>query len=447
METNRHAGGGSPSNSNLRFGPFELNLRSGELRKEGRRIRLQEQPVQILKILLESPGKVVSREEIRKHLWPDETVVEFDHNINSAVKRLRDALRDSADNPRYIKTLARRGYSFIGEIETADHPAQAEPVAAIPADEPTNQPAEEVPRRPALRLSLRIIAPVLLVAIILIVWAGSWYYRRGVQPRVAPLLPLMRLDVDLGSDGSPGPDRGADSILSPDGTRLVYVSHSRLFTRRLDQAEATEATELPGTEGAQVPFFSPDGHWVGFFAGRLKKISIQERQAIVLCDGSLPNGGSWGEDGDIIAGFNFRLARIPSSGGSPTFVTKLLPGEIVHRWPQILPGGKAVIFSAYRSLAGLDGATIEVVSLRDGSRKTLVHGGTWGRYLPSGHLVYINWVGSLRFLLTWAGWKCRGRQCQFWRTLRTAQPRVPPRLISRGPVRWYIRAAKQELGW
>jgi serine/threonine-protein kinase len=197
----------------------------------------------------------------------------------------------------------------------------------------------------------------------------------------------MRLDVDLGSDASPGPVRGA-AILSPDGTRLVYVSHSKLFTRRLDQVEATE---LPGTEGALWPFFSPDGHWVGFFAGGiLNTVSIQKRQVIALCDGSLHNGGSWGEDGAIIAGFNFRLARIPSGGGSPMFVTELAPGEIVHRWPQILPGGKAVIFSAYRSLAGLDGATIEVVSLRDGRRKTLLHGGTWGRYLPSGHLVYIN---------------------------------------------------------
>ena len=145
METNCHAGGGAQFNSNVRFGPFELDLRRGELRKEGRRIRLQEQPVQILQMLLESPGKVVSREEIRKRLWPDKTVVEFDHNINSAVKRLRDALRESADNPRYVKTLARRGYCFIGELGTG-HTAPAEPVAAIPANELTNRQAEETPR-------------------------------------------------------------------------------------------------------------------------------------------------------------------------------------------------------------------------------------------------------------------------------------------------------------
>src|SRR5215471_11120284 len=84
------------------------------------------------------------------------------------------------------------------------------------------------------------------------------------------------------------------------------------------------------------------------------------------------------------------LSRIPSAGGAPTPVKKLAPGEVVHRWPQVLPGGKAVIFSAYSSLYGLDSATVEVLSLRDGRRKTLVRGGTWGRYLSTGHLVYIN---------------------------------------------------------
>ena len=128
METRAHGGGNGDPALNVRFGPFELDLRGGELRKEGRRIRLQEQPFQILRMLLDSPGEVVVREEIRKRLWPDDTVVEFDHSINAAVKRLRDALRDSAEKPRYIETVARRGYRFIGNIDAAaDHPSFAEP--------------------------------------------------------------------------------------------------------------------------------------------------------------------------------------------------------------------------------------------------------------------------------------------------------------------------------
>jgi len=388
METRGHAGGGAASKSNVRFGPFELDPWRGELRKEGRRIRLQEQPFQILQMLLESPGEVVSREDIRKRLWPGETVVEFDHSINAAVRRLRDALRDSAENPRYIKTLARQGYRFIGEAEVAEHPApEAEPVTAVlPENQLPNPPAEPAPHRPAF-LHPRIFIPVLLAAMILLLWVGAWYYRRGARPLVAPLHPLMRLDVDLGSDAFNR--SGPNVILSPDGTRLVYVFHSKLFTRRLDQAEATE---LPGTEGPQAPFFSPDGQWVGFSSGRgLSKVSISKGQVIPLAgNGSLARSASWSDDGGIIAELNFRLARIPSSGGTPIPVTELAPGETAHRWPQILPGGKAVLFSAYRSLAGLDGATIEVVSLRDSRRKMLVRGGTYGRYLSSGHLVYID---------------------------------------------------------
>ena len=103
--------------SRIRFGPYELDLRTAELRKNTLRIRLQEQPFLILVALLERPGELVLREEIRNKLWPDDTVVEFDHGINAAVKRLREALCDSVEKPRYIETLSRRGYRFIGKVE------------------------------------------------------------------------------------------------------------------------------------------------------------------------------------------------------------------------------------------------------------------------------------------------------------------------------------------
>src|SRR4051812_36058433 len=109
----------------VRFGPYELDLRTAELRKHDLKISLQDQPFQILVALLERPGEVVLREELRRRLWGDDTVVEFDHGINAAVKRLRDALRESAEEPRYIETLARRGYRFIGELEPlSSEPAQ-----------------------------------------------------------------------------------------------------------------------------------------------------------------------------------------------------------------------------------------------------------------------------------------------------------------------------------
>ena len=394
MQERANTGGTAEPAATVRFGPFELDLRRGELRKEGRKVRLQEQPFQILRMLIETPSEVVSREEIRERLWPEDTVVEFEHSINAAVKRLRDALRESADKPRYIKTVSRRGYCFIGELQAAERVATAAgPVAIAPRLEPTDDMAGRAAASP-LRTPIRapsILFGALLASLLVVAVFGAWYYRRGERPSEKHLQPLMRLDLDLGNEVSASPDRGADTILSPDGTRLVYVSQSKLFTRLLDRSSSTE---LPGTEGAKAPFFSPDGQWVAFFASDLlKKVPVQGGPATIIYP-SFADGGSWDGNAIIFGGLNFVLSRVSPMGGSPTPVTKLAAGEVVHRWPQSLPGGRAVLFSAYSSLTGSEGANIEIISLSDGRQKTLVRGGTWGRYLPDGYLVYVQ-NGSL----------------------------------------------------
>src|SRR5271170_1250461 len=106
-----------PSPRTIRFGIFELDLRSGELQKQGRKIRLEGQPVQVLMCLLENSGELVTREELHRKLWPADTFVNFEHGLNAAVKRLRQALNDSAGNPRFVETLLRRGYRFIAPIQ------------------------------------------------------------------------------------------------------------------------------------------------------------------------------------------------------------------------------------------------------------------------------------------------------------------------------------------
>ena len=115
----------------LRFGPFELDGRAGELRKRDIKIKLREQPIKILAMLLENPGEVVLRDEIRLRLWPNNTIVEFDHGINAAIQKLRDALGDSASEPRYVETVARRGYRFLGEVEKVGEPEPADPPSEI----------------------------------------------------------------------------------------------------------------------------------------------------------------------------------------------------------------------------------------------------------------------------------------------------------------------------
>jgi DNA-binding winged helix-turn-helix (wHTH) protein len=127
----------APLPSRLRFDDYELDLRTAELRKHGHKIRLAGRPLQILAMLLERPGEMVSREEIRKRLWDADTFVDFEHGMNSAIRKLRDALGESADCPRYVETLARRGYRFIGAVEAMERPAPpqtpAEPIAAADA--------------------------------------------------------------------------------------------------------------------------------------------------------------------------------------------------------------------------------------------------------------------------------------------------------------------------
>ena len=133
----------------LRFGVFELDLRAGELRKNGLRVRLQEQPFQVLAMLVEHPGEVVGREELQKKLWPADTFVDFDHGLNKVINKIREALGDSAESPRFVQTVARRGYRFLAEVRVSDAaPVRRRDLATQP------QPASEVRDRPDLASKL-----------------------------------------------------------------------------------------------------------------------------------------------------------------------------------------------------------------------------------------------------------------------------------------------------
>jgi TolB-like protein/Tfp pilus assembly protein PilF len=128
----------------VRFGEFEIDEHAGELRKEGIKVRLQEQPLQILQILLDHPGEVVTREDLRKRVWPTDTFVDFDHGINNAIKRLREALGDTAETPRFVETLPRRGYRFIANLQTAKPVANTiQSIAVLPLENLSRDPEQE----------------------------------------------------------------------------------------------------------------------------------------------------------------------------------------------------------------------------------------------------------------------------------------------------------------
>jgi Tol biopolymer transport system component len=256
------------------------------------------------------------------------------------------------------------------------------------AQAPTDGSTASAPTASRTLLPLVAVGLLALVAV-----TASWIAYRSTRP--AELKPLVRLDVDLGRDVYLNALGGSDIILSPDGTRIAYLSRNHLFTRKLDQLGGSE---LPITAGATSPFFSPDGQWIGFVAGgKLRKISVEGGGEVVLCDAaSSYTGADWGEDGNIVASLRISggLSRVPSAGGTPTPVTELVGEERTHRWPQILPGGKAILFTVENFTVGFDDARIEVVTLADHGRKTLQRGGTYGRYLAvsgsKGYLTYVN---------------------------------------------------------
>ena len=207
--------------------------------------------------------------------------------------------------------------------------------------------------------------------------------------------PMVRVDVDLGSDVSLTTLSDGDSyvVLSPDGKRLAYLAGNppSLFIRKLDQPKATE---LPGTSGAIAPFFSPDSQWVGYWVGTtLNKISVDGGAGVPLTNALFTtHGGNWGEDGGIVLllGFGKGLGRLPLAGSTPAPLTELASEEIAHVYPSILPGGKAVLFATLSSPPDPDTSNIDVVTLGDHRRKTLVRGGTSPHYLPGGYLLYTN---------------------------------------------------------
>jgi Tol biopolymer transport system component len=293
--------------------------------------------------------------------------------------QVRDLLRRCLQKDKTLR-LRDAGDARIEIQEALTAPATAEPVAA------QRKSRERLPWVAAAALALTTIA-----------FAIGYVLRAPKQPQT---LQEVRLSAEIGADASLYAAVGPSALLSPDGARLAFVASGadqkrRVHVRSLDQLQATA---LSGTENARDPFFSPDGQWIGFFAdGKLKKISVQGGAAVTLCDAADDRGGSWGEDGTIVFTKDFAsaLSKVSSAGGAPQPLTTLdkQAGENTQRWSQILPGGKAVLFTSNTTGgtgASLEDSDIVVYSMASGQRKTLQRGGFYARYLPSGHVVYMH---------------------------------------------------------
>jgi TolB-like protein/DNA-binding winged helix-turn-helix (wHTH) protein/Flp pilus assembly protein TadD len=294
----------------LRFGVFEVDVRAGELRKHGLRIRLQEQPFQVLAMLLEHPGQVVKREELQKKLWPADTFVDFDHGLNKAVNKIRDALGDSAESPRFVETVARRGYRFLAEVKAADAPPGHRPEVAPPAisaaetrDRLDRAFTPAAPKNRVPSIAWKTAAFVLLALIVL---STGWKLHSRNYPASAvhslAVLPLESLSNDASQDYFA--DGMTDELISDLGqisalrvisrTSVMVYKHARKplpqIARELNVDAIVEGTVLRSGDRvritAQLIDAAADKHlWSQSYEGELKDtLALQNQVAQAIAD-------------------------------------------------------------------------------------------------------------------------------------------------------------------
>ncbi|MGH9327818.1 MAG: winged helix-turn-helix domain-containing protein [Terriglobia bacterium] len=378
----------------MRFGSFEFTPATGELLRRGHRIKLVGQPRELLSLLIERPGEVVKREEMRSRLWPEETFVDFEHSLNTAVKKLRQRLGDSAIRPRFIETIARQGYRFIAPVEALEPDVSR----AAPDAPPLPLPAARAHiSRATISLAILFVAAALAIATFALFRHRS---NQGV-PRHAKLKVLVSGEGDL-----------SDPAISPDGKMLAYVKGNdgagRIYVQRIaggnplrltsEKAREAEPAFSPDGEriaftrypagsnrpqicltpvfggdvvcilnGARDPAWAPDGARLAFIQtlpNGLEGLAIANRNGtevreIMASDGIYPflESPSWSADGRSIAiersmgGISGTVWMVPVEGGAALRLESLRPGIFLHH-PVFAPDGRSLIYSSNR-----DGAT------------------------------------------------------------------------------------------
>jgi Tol biopolymer transport system component/DNA-binding winged helix-turn-helix (wHTH) protein len=240
----------------IRFGPFELDLRTGELSKGGVAIKIQQQPLQLLVTLLSRRGDVITREELRQQLWPEDTFVDFEHGLNAAIKRLRDVLGDSAENPLYVETLSRRGYRFIASTSADTGP----PTTGVGTQ---SQSGSAVPHARFKGLPYgRIGALIFFVASLSVIAYLGWPQLRFMFTAVNSEPPAMKV-VPITS--APGAE--TEPAFSPDGREIAFSvdengAGANLYVKLIGSDKPLKVTQGPGR--ACCPAWSPDGRYLAF---------------------------------------------------------------------------------------------------------------------------------------------------------------------------------------
>jgi TolB-like protein/DNA-binding winged helix-turn-helix (wHTH) protein/Tfp pilus assembly protein PilF len=298
-----------PVAGRLRFGVFEMDLPAGELRKHGLKIRIQEQPFQVLAMLVQNAGKVVTREDLQKKLWPADTFVDFDHGLNKAINKIREALSDSAESPRYVETLSRRGYRFLADVKDADAPVRS---LELPTQ---NQPPGEARDRPDVAGKLAVPKRLLrshawkisaFALLVLMASLATWRLHSWKHPppviRSLAVLPLESLSSEASQDYFA--DGMTDELISDLGqisalrvisrTSVMAYKHARKplpqIARELNVDAVVEGTVLRSGDQvritAQLIEAPTDKHlWSQSYEGELRDtLTLQNKVASAIAD-------------------------------------------------------------------------------------------------------------------------------------------------------------------
>ena len=403
----------NPPTQRIRFAEFELDLRAGELRRGSRRIRLQEQPFQILLMLLQDPGEVVTREEICKRLWPDDTIVEFDHSIGTAIKKLRQALDDNAESPRYVETLPRRGFRFIFpdvvSFAGADAAPFPDPAAASAAAAVAPERLARKQRFPALILRHRLAFAAVLAGMVCVIALLAWHFRRRPAPPLFDEATLTQVTTSTGLD--------IDPSLSPDGSMVAYSSNENGSFEIYVKSLAVGGQEIQLTHDEEdnfEPAWSPDGKSIAYYARRRGGIWVMP--ALGGAARRLTDFGSWPAWSPDSAKIVFEsqglidfgqgsfeamppstLWVVPAQGGAPTQLTR--PGNPIggHGAPSWSPDGRHIAFSSTSTSFG----GIWSVPAAGGEPRRLVKEDSFAPvYGPDGRYLYYSqgWEPSFKLM-------------------------------------------------
>ena len=409
-----------------RFDQFEVDFNIGELRKSGQRIALQDQPFHILRILLESAPEVVTREQISAVLWPSNTFVDFDLAINTAIRKLRQALEDSADQPKFIQTLAKRGYRFIPKLEWANDAPEFVP----------SEPSAEERGRPRLRCQLRTVLQILLFCFALAIVSWSlwkfWPRKESVAESPFAAVPLTAL-----------PGNAQRPSFSPDGQQIVFSwdknqgwPRRELFVQSIGGSgpplQLTH-TAAPAALASALSAWSPDGKWIAYqrFNPKpgLKPIEIVLIPAptggpeIVLQRINVGQCGlSWSPDGKYLA---FTDRDVPEE----PYALFLLQRDTLERRQLTTPPKGILGGDAYGVFSG-DGKRVAFVRDLDGVSQvavlTLASGGVRTVISERGLIGPLAWDPSNKDIIY--GSNIAG----FWRLWRVSSEGGSPRSLGTG---------------